>query len=308
MLRVASCPTLPTLFEDYYLPLHLIGSSRKTISAYRTAVNRWRLFAGQVPIDRIDAKLLAGFQQHLLQDVGPASANTYCSHLLVILRSAMDEDLAMVLRMPKWNKLREPKRSPLALTVEEFSKVLEAARLWPGLIAGYPGAAWWSALLLVGWETGLRYTALLSLRSVDVVWDSGGLYCQADTQKDKEAIWCPLPPHVLEAVRSIYDPSRELLFPRTVTIDTVGRRFRQILNRSGIYAPKGCGQRFHRIRRSKASYTEALGGNPTQALGHSDRAVTEKYLDPRIVNAVCQPFMPAPLLYSSDKPRFQVYG
>jgi len=304
----ASGVTLDGLFTDHYLPLRLSGSSPKTVAAYRTALNHWRRLVGPMPVRQIASEGFARFQGRLVQEVGPASCNTYCAHLMVLLRFAADEDVGLLARPPKWRKLKEPKRSPLALTLEEFRKVLATVQKEEGRIGGYPAAAWWTALLLVCWETGLRYTALLLLRSIDVVWDSGGLFCQADTQKDKEAMWFELPPHVLEAIRAVYDPGRELLFGRDVTIETVGRWFRRILDRSGIYAPKGCGQRFHRLRRSKASYTEAMGGDPTRALGHSDRSVTERYFDPRIVGAAKQPFMPSPLLYSSEQPRFRVYG
>jgi len=298
--------TVDGLFEDHYLSLRLAGSSSKTVAAYRSALNHWKDLMGPLPVGQVDTEQLASFQARLVREVGPVSTNTYCGHLMTLLRFAADEDVGLLASPPKWRRLKEPKRSPLALTVEEFQKVLETARLWPRPIAGCTAGPWWTALLLVCWETGLRYTALLLLRSVDVVWDSRGLFCQADTQKDKEAMWFELPAHVLDAIRAIYDPKRTLLFPRVVTIDTVGRWFRRILDRSGIYAPKGCGQRFHRLRRSKASYTEAMGGDATRALGHSDRSVTERYFDPRIVGTAKQPFMPSPL--PPSRPRLRVIG
>ncbi|MEN6451933.1 MAG: tyrosine-type recombinase/integrase [Thermoguttaceae bacterium] len=300
--------SLDRLFSNYYLPLRLAGGSRKTIAAYQTAVNHWTRLVGSLAVSRIDTKRFAMFQRRLLADVGAASTNTYCRHLMVLLHFAADEEVNLIGRAPKWSKLKEPKRTPLALTVEEFATVLETAQNLPGTIAGYSAAEWWTALLLVCWETGLRYSALLMLLSVDVVWDSSGLYCQAEPQKDKEAMWFDLPPNVLDAIRAIYDPQRELLFPRDVTVETVGRWFREILDASGVYAPKGCGMRFHRIRKSKASYTEALGGNPTQALGHSARSVTERYLDPRIVKPVKQPFMPSPVGGSSARPQLRICG
>ncbi len=289
------CPTtLPNFFEKTYLPLRLTGSSPSTIATYRAAVKHWMRSMGAVPVGTINTTQFAAFQACLLDTgVGPVSNNTYCRHLMVLLRYAADEDVALLDRPPKWRKLKEPKRSPLAFTVDEFRKVLATARAQDGEVAGYPASDWWAALLLTCWDTGLRHSALLLLRSVDVVWDSGGLYCQAEAQKNNEAQWFDLSACALEAIRPIHETSRELLFPRDVSIDCVGRWFRNILNRAEIYAPKGAGQRFHRIRRSKASYTEILGGNPTQALGHSGRSVTERYFDPRIVTPVKQPPMPA---------------
>jgi len=107
----------------------------------------------------------------------------------------------------------------------------------------------------------------------------------------------------LGALLVIWSPDRDLLFPRRVTIGTVGRWFRRILDDSGIYAPKGCGMRFHRIRKSKASYTELAGGDAQRALGHSARSVTERYLDPRIVGRAKQPAMPRPTENRSDRGR-----
>ena len=290
--------TLPELFEYGYLPMRLIGKSRKTIRPIRTAVTHWRNFARRHPTtaDRHQAVRPVStasnsegwprLGQHVLRrlDGGAAFA-------------ANEDSGSLIQKLPRMRKLKEPKRVPLALTVEEFQKVLATAQCWPYTIAGCPASAWWTALLLVAWESGLRYTALLLLRSVDVVWDSAGLICQADTQKDKEAKWFPLPPHVWKRCGPSTIPQRELLFPRDVTIDCVGRWFRKILNASGIYAPEGCCMRFHRIRRSKARYTKALGGDATAALGHSGPAVTERYYDPRIVKPVVQPAMPLPLRF-----------
>lgn len=291
MICFAQKPTLPEFFEDCYLPLRLVGESPKTVVAYRTALNCWKRFARETPIDKIDTELLSRFQSHLLTSIKPVSVNTYCNHLMVLLRFAADEDQAVIDKPPRWRKLREPKRVPLALTTEEFGKVLATARAW-----NLPSNAadWWTALLLTCWETGLRYTALLSLRSIDVLFDSATLYCQAETQKDKEGMCYELPPHVAEAIRKIHDPKRELLFPRDVTIETVGKWFRDILNASNIYAPKGCGMRFHRLRKSKASYTHAAGGNAQQVMGHSSQAVTVRYLDPRICKPSNPVFMPKP--------------
>jgi len=308
MICRAPMPTIEGLFYDYYTPIKLVGKRPRTIKTYKMIVGRWNCYKQTVPIDSIGSAEIAGFQAFVLQTCGPATANSYCRHLMAMLRFAADEDVGLLDRPPKCSKLKEHKNSPLALTVEEFSKVLATAREWPGEIAGYPASVWWTALLLVCWETGLRYTALLLLRSIDMLFDSAGLLCQADTQKDKEAMWFDLPPHVLDAVQAIHDPTRELLFPRDVTIETVGKWFRVILDNSGIYAPKGSGMRFHRIRKSKASYTEANGGDAQKALGHSARSVTERYLDPRIVGRAKQPPMPSPLLYASEKPRFRVYG
>jgi len=294
--------TLSEFWERVYLPRILIGASVKTIENYGLAVKHWIRVCGACPLSSIDSGTIAEFQRGLLVGRTPATANSYTRPIMAMLRLAADEEYGLLDRPPKVRFLREPKRSPLALTVSEFAEVLATARRWPGTISDCPAPDWWDAVLFSAWETGLRFTALLSLRSVDLLWDDAGLFCQAETQKDKEALWFPLQPTTLDAIRKVYDPARELLFPREVIPETVGEWFRKILDSSGIYAPKGCGMRFHRLRRSKASYTEVAGGDAQRALGHSSRSVTERYLDARIVGRSNQPAMPLPALDKLPRP------
>jgi integrase len=60
-------------------------------------------------------------------------------------------------------------------------------------------------------------------------------------------------------------------------------KFGQVLARAGL--PTDAKSKFHRIRRTVASYYEAAGGNATELLGHSSRKVTTAYLDKRVVQA-----------------------
>ncbi len=139
---------------------------------------------------------------------------------------------------------------------------------------------------MVAWDTGLRHRALLLLTTDDWTPAPVGISCQAETQEDAEGQWFPLPPDTAAAVEPLLAGGRVgLLFPREVAIETIGRWFRRILDGSGIVAPHGSGMRFHRLRRSKASYTKLAGGDATAALGHSTSSVTARYFDPRILGA-----------------------
>jgi len=290
MICAAPAPSLLEYYRATYRPMRLVGKSPRTLIAYETALGQWQRFSAKTPIDLIDARMLAEFQAKLLQTVAAASVNCYCRHLLAILRYYAEED--GLLRAPRWRKLKEPKRVPLALTVEEFSRVLAAADDWPGCIGGVAAGPWWKALLLVAWDTGLRFSALMELRAVDFRGD--GVYCQPETQKDAEGQWFTLPPDTVAAVQAVQRRGARL-FPCHVQAQTIGRWFRIILDHAGIYAPKGSGCRFHRIRRSKASYTKAAGGDATRELGHSQPSVTERYYDPRICGRTGGVTMPRPI-------------
>ena len=278
--------TLPEFYRDYYLPVRLIGKSPGSYAGYAMALRRWARFSA-APIEDIDSRLLAAWQTSLLPGHSAATVNSYMRHVCALLNYAADEDVRVIPRAPKIKRLRELRRVPLALTIQEFSAVLDTA-------ARHKNAPLWRALLLVAWETGLRLRGLLSLRPVDVLFPQDGLYCQAEGEKNGVAQWFQLQPETLEAIHSIYSLENSRLFSFRCKSAQVLRTLRRILNSSGIYAPKGSGMCWHRLRRSKASYTKLMGGDATSALNHSRPSITSRYLDPRICRQASQPPMPMP--------------
>lgn len=278
--------TLTQFYNESYLPLRLVGKSPGTFCGYAMALRQWSRFS-DVPIQQIDSRLLAGWQAWLLPGHSPATVNSYMRHIRAILNFAASEEVGILARPPTIRMLREPRRSPLALTVEEFAAVLRTA-------AREPNAPLWRALLLVAWETGLRLRGLLSLRPIDVLFPQSGLYCQAEGMKNAVAQWFPLQEETLAAIRGIYSVENNRLFNFRCKAGQVSRTLRRILDTSGIFAPHGSGMCFHRLRRSRASYVKLLGGDATAALGHSRPEVTARYLDARIVGAAAQPKMPMP--------------
>lgn len=295
MICAARSITVPAFFEAVYCLQRLICSTADTLEHYRLALRHWAMVHPGLPISSVDSRAIAEFQQAISLGRSAATVNSYTRPIMAIVRMATEEDQGLLERVPKVRKVREREKSPLALTIEEFSTILAHVRTLPGEMGGYPAPDWWLAVLLTCWESGLRFTALMSVRTVDLLWSNCGFFSQADVAKNKKADWFPLQPVTLDAIRKIYDPIREWLFPRSLALSTTGKRFRAILDAAGLYAPKGSGMRFHRIRRSKASYTELAGGDATKALGHSARSVTLRYLDSRIVGRTKQPPMPMPL-------------
>jgi integrase len=83
------------------------------------------------------------------------------------------------------------------------------------------------------------------------------------------------------ALDRIRQPRRKLLFPWRRTPNTLYYHYGQLLRRAGLPDDGRC--KFHRMRRSVASYYESAGGNATELLGHTSRRTTQGYLDPRIV-------------------------
>lgn len=284
---------LTTFFRRHYQPRRLLGRRPSTLTQYEVTLAHWDRFAATLPIDQITAERLDAFAAGLLKRESPATVNKNLRQVLAILRFAHAE--GKIKTVPRWTKLREPKRAPLAFTREEFARILAVVDLLPDTIAGLPANAWWRSLLLADWYTGARIAALLAVPQTDVLIDQQGLYLRAERQKQHADQFLDLGPDAIESIRSIWSPPRELMWPWPYRVRAAADRFAKICARAGVKLRKGTGSKFHRIRKSTASYLKANGGDPTERLGHSSPMITAAYFDPRIVTDSRQArFMPKP--------------
>lgn len=97
------------------------------------------------------------------------------------------------------------------------------------------------------------------------------------------------------AIDKIKTPERRLIFPWPFHDTYLWTKYGRILKQLNL--PNDRKSKFHRMRRSVASHFEAGGGDAMALLGHSQRRVTEGYLDPRIVgekHAIDVLFRPVP--------------
>ena len=146
MICPAPTRTLEVYFRETYKPERLVGCSPKTLVQYSVALGHWIRFAGAVSIEAIDKRMVADFSDWLLPTRSPATVNKIVRHVMPILRFAAESD--DIEKAPRVKRLRERKAVPLALTVEEFGKVLKAAQTESLSRGGTPGPIWWRALLL----------------------------------------------------------------------------------------------------------------------------------------------------------------
>ena len=177
------------------------------------------------------------------------------------------------------------------------------------------------------WYTGARLRALLAVPIGDLDWTAGGLYLRSDHQKDHADQFLDLGPDALEAIRAMReagsrergagsgkhglgDPSALLLLPAPCSLlpasallfawpyaspQPARKGFKRICAAAGVPLRNDTGSKFHRIRKSTASYLRLNGGDATARLGHSTPKITERYFDPRILGECRQAqFMPRP--------------
>jgi len=164
--------------------------------------------------------------------------------------------------------------------MDELTRLLDACRQTPGLVAGVPAGTYWTAVVLLVFDTAFRAGATFKLKWTHVNWDAGTIFAPAEIQKDREDQVKKLHPQTLESLRRIILPKRELIFPED-TMSSRYNRFRSILKRAKL--PHGRSDLFHKIRRTTATQAARFFGTAMASdyLGHSTQAITKKsYLDP----------------------------
>jgi integrase len=115
------------------------------------------------------------------------------------------------------------------------------------------------------------------------------LFVAEDRKGRRSDILRDISPGTAEALQSIRQGrgDSELVFPWDRQYTYIWTRMNKILERAGL--PAGRRDKFHKIRRTTASYAEAAGLSAQKLLDHSSPAVTAAYLDPRIVRQKSAP-------------------
>ena len=204
-------PTLPDFFRRFYEP-RLIGRSVGTTMQYENTIRCLCKYAGRVvTLGDLSDELLAGFMLYCIKsgrNVAP-TVNKHRRNILAIWRFAYRKKAAdgqrFVKELPDVERIREIKRTPVAWSVEEYSRLLTTASKSIGMVGGIPAGKWWHALLLFLYYTGLRITPALMVRSEDFeLTDAGGyVRVRGETQKQKADQQFKLPPDCSQAILAI---------------------------------------------------------------------------------------------------------
>lgn len=274
--------TLRGFVRDVYAPLRAI--SPRTLRLYEFTIDAFGAFLGHEPSAAdLEELVVAQFLAHRTRTRAAATAakDRACLH-------ALWEFLARRKAVETWPTIptvNVPERVPEAWLTEEFARLLAAARAEKTTIAGVPGGLWWRALLLLAYDTGERITALTSVRWADV--RPGFVLFRAETRKGRRRDIVrevgEETQAALEAIRGDRDP----VFPWPYCHTYLWTRLAIILKRAKL--PAGRRDKFHKIRRTTASYYEAAGHSAQRLLDHSSPATTRRYLDPRVVQTVAAP-------------------
>lgn len=268
-------------FESTYRPLKLRNRSANTIRLYRYSIRCLEKTLGRrAALSDFTDETVSAHLAHLVElERSPYSVNKERSQLLAMWSFAARK--RMVDNFPDVQPEITPKRVPVAWLEQDLRRLMEACAEVPGELAGIPAALWWIALHRLAWNTAERISAILSL-----TWDSlssdGWLTIPAEVRKGKrEDKLFRLGEDTLSALEAIRHPLRSKIFPWPYSVTYLWRRYTKILKRAGL--PTDARSKFHRLRRSAATYYELAGGSAMDLLGHSHRETAKLYLDPRIL-------------------------
>ena len=275
---------LHELLVDYYAPL--TGVSARTVTLYDYTLRAWGELLGRPPeTSDLEELAVARFLSHRVKTKAAATTAKDAAQLRALW--AWCSRRKMCDTWPSTPRIIVPERIPEAWLTEEMHKLMTSAALEQGSICGFPAAAVWRAMLLLAYDTGERVGAIAELKCSDV--RGYHVIFRAEERKGRRRdILREISVECADALLAVRRAPDETAIPWDRAHTSRWGILKRILERAGLPSDRRC--KFHRIRKTTASYYEAAGGSAQRLLDHSSPAVTRKYLDPRIVS----PGAPAP--------------
>ena len=277
----AAVMRLADFLDKIYKPLRLRNRSGNTVRLYGATLTMFGKYLGRPPTlgDLNDETLAAFMSWRIDNGKSPHTANRDLNCLVALWRFAHRKRL--VCHLPDIEPNVAPRRTPVAWTLDQTRHLYDVAGKTTGHICNIPAGEWWQALLSILWDTGERVGAVLALQWDSIDFTNQWVRFPAETRKGRAADKTfKLRPDSIEAIQRISEPARNTVFVWPYAQNYLWNRFAKILERADL--PTDRRSKFHRIRRTVASYYKAAGGDATELLGHSRRSVTEAYIDPKI--------------------------
>lgn len=262
---------------DLYAPLR--GIDPRTVTLYGYTLRAWGHFLGHQPTldDLADELKIAKFLANRLTTKSVGTAAKDRAQIRALAEFCYRRGL--ITKWPQIRTIRVPERVPQAWLADEFRRLLAACDEEQGEIVGVPAKLWWRAALLTCFEIGERIGGVLGIEWSDI--SQAGIVVRAETRKGKRRdLFRSISPECHAAIEAIRT-DRRLVFDWDRCYTSIWSRLGKICERAGL--PNDRLSKFHRIRKTTASYSAAAGLNAQAVMDHASPLTTNRYLDPRIV-------------------------
>jgi hypothetical protein len=229
--------------HDLYAPIK--GISDRTIRLYELTIAAYGRELGRDPTTADLTQLeVAKFLARRLRERAPGTAAKDRAQLRACWQFCWDHQVEGTACGPTVRRIVVPERTPECWLTAEMRRLIAA------------GAA----------ENG----------------SVSGVIFRAESRKNRRRdIDRAISAETAQAIAEIAEPRRQRVFAWDKTISTLYNTMDRILARAGL--PANRWSKWHRIRKTTASYYEAAGGSAQRLLDHVSPAVTRRYLDPRVV-------------------------
>lgn len=280
--------TIEHVFSAHFEPLRLRGRSDDTRRLYRNTFTWFGRFLGRVPtLDDLDDHTVTRFLDWFRRmGRSPHTVARERTNLLAFWRwCCRQRDQHGKRLIEDWPNVEEevlPEDEPMAWTRDDLGRLFHAIENAQGNIGGVPADQWWYALHCVLWDTGERIGAVLRSTWDNCCLETRWLTIPAVHRKGKRrGRSYQLHEDTIAALKAIREYSGKAVFPWPYCRSYIWERYKRLLESAGL--PTNRASKFHRMRKSVASWAEAAGFDATRLLGHRERRTTQRYLDPRIV-------------------------
>jgi integrase len=266
------------VLHDFYAPL--TGVSDRTITLYSYTLRAWGEVLGRPPeTTDLEELSVARFLALRVRTMSAATAAKDKAQVTAIWGFCARRKMCET--WPQTPRIIVPERVPECWMTDELQRVLDSARQEPFSYCGFSGSLVFPAMLLTAYSTGERIGAIMGLKCRDVRGCSV-IFRAEDRKGRRRDIFRDISVACADALLAVARGPEDTAIPWDRHPTYVYNRLKIILKRAGL--PHGRKDKFHKVRKTTASYYEAAGGSAQRLLDHSSPAVTKKYLDPRIVS------------------------
>jgi integrase/DNA-binding CsgD family transcriptional regulator len=290
LLAAKNSLTIRSFYETYYSPVCLRDAAKTTVQAYQETVSMWELLTADPPLADITALTLTDFRKALEklrgkkrgQMIRPATVAKHLGYIQFILDKAgppgrRNRDAAGILPQTPWIKPPRAKEIfPRTVSDQYIDAVYRAAvAMDVPVIDGIRPAAWWRALIVVTYNTGLRRRTLFATRMDMIDWPRKQLSLPGSLFKAGHPMKVPLNRAALQHIEAIRS-DRELVFPWPYGQRYFDTCFGKLQTAAGIAAGDVFG--LHTLRKTLGTRLWETSPQAAQyALGHESMGVTRKH-------------------------------